>query len=491
MTEKNSQNRRLNSQNHGLDGLKDDTDSNSVQSKNQCNQSNPNKSVIQTMRYEYKNTGIEWLSNIPKHWKAVKLKRVLNAPLMYGANESAELDDTELPRYIRITDFGNDGKLKDDTFKSLPIEKAKDYMLTEGDVLFARSGATVGKTFQFKNYNGVACFAGYLIKATPRKWQLDSDFLYYYTKSIAYEEWKNIIFTQATIQNIGADKYQYLDLTLPPLPEQRAIADYLDKACQRIDSIIEIKQKQLERIEGYLITKITDWVTKGLSLSETETTNCLWIPVIKKGWKIKSLKRMLAQKLKYGANESAENEDYDEPRYIRITDFGDDGNLKDDTFKSLPLEVAEPYMLQEGDVLFARSGATVGKTFIFRNYKGLACYAGYLIKANCDRSQLLPEYLYYFTKSKAYQEWKNIIFTQATIQNIGADKYQYLLLPQPKIEEQKEIIKAIASLWEKTENLKNKLNEQISTLQTYRKSLIHECVTGKKQVWEGEIENWN
>ncbi|RLD56790.1 MAG: restriction endonuclease subunit S, partial [Bacteroidetes bacterium] len=195
-------------------------------------------------KYTYKNSGIEWLGEIPGHWETVKLKRLLNEPLKYGANESAELDDKELPRYIRITDFGNDGKLKTNTFKSLPIQKAKDFMLSEGDVLFARSGATVGKTFQFKNYKGEACFAGYLIKATPRKWQLNSDFLYYYTKSIAYEEWKNIIFTQATIQNIGADKYQYLNITLPPLPEQKAIAKYLDKACGHIDKIIAIKQKQ-------------------------------------------------------------------------------------------------------------------------------------------------------------------------------------------------------------------------------------------------------
>ena len=96
--------------------------------------------------------------------------------------------------------------------------------------------------------------------------------------------------------------------------------------------------------------------------------------------------------------------------------------------------------------------------------------------------------MYYFTKSKAYEEWKNLIFTQATIQNIGADKYQYLLMPHPEISEQVKIVELIESLWRKTENLKTNIKAQITILQSYRKSLIHECITGKKQVWEGEIK---
>jgi restriction endonuclease S subunit len=230
-------------------------------------------------------------------------------------------------------------------------------------------------------------------------------------------------------------------------------------------------------------------VTIGLNTNaNTIETDCLWIPVIKEGWEILPLKRLLAEKLKYGANESAEDENSEDPRYIRITDFGNDGKLKDDTFKSLPPEIAEPYLLDDGDVLFARSGATVGKTFIFKNYAGAACFAGYLIKANTQRYKLMPEFLYYFTKSKAYEEWKNLIFTQATIQNIGADKYQYLRMTAPKIDEQERIVVAIELLKKKVDALSEKIFDQIDTLKDYRKSLIHECVTGKKQIYTGELK---
>lgn len=116
---------------------------------------------------KYKPTNIEWIGEIPKHWEVKRMKYVVNGKLQYGANESSEIADRTLPRYIRITDFDEGGFLRDETFLSLPEDIAKDYLLNEGDVLFARSGATVGKTFQFKNYNGVACFAGYLIRAAP------------------------------------------------------------------------------------------------------------------------------------------------------------------------------------------------------------------------------------------------------------------------------------------------------------------------------------
>lgn len=108
----------------------------------------------------YKDSGVEWIGEIPEHWEIKRLKYLVKEPLKYGANEPAIEENENHPRYIRITDFGNDGSLKNETFKSLPFDVASEYLLEEGDLLFARSGATVGKTFQFRNYSGNACFAG-------------------------------------------------------------------------------------------------------------------------------------------------------------------------------------------------------------------------------------------------------------------------------------------------------------------------------------------
>lgn len=83
-------------------------------------------------------------------------------------------------------------------------------------------------------------------------------------------------------------------------------------------------------------------------------------------WEVKRLKLMLSEPLKYGANESAEMDDPQLPRYIRITDIDDNGLLRNETFRSLPWEVATPFLLQDGDLLFARSGATSGKSFLYK-----------------------------------------------------------------------------------------------------------------------------
>ena len=192
---------------------------------------------------------MEFFGTIPSEWNVTALKRVLSEPLKYGAVEPGDDSDPSNPRYLRITDFDGDGSLRDDTFVSLPEEIARHYYLRDGDVLFARSGATVGKTFLFRNYSGRACFAGYLIKASTARHKLTPEFLTYFTRSPAYDAWKDSIFTQATIQNIGADKYARLPICLPPLPEQERIAAYLDASCAAVDAAVAAKRRQLDTLE--------------------------------------------------------------------------------------------------------------------------------------------------------------------------------------------------------------------------------------------------
>lgn len=207
-----------------------------------------------------KDSGIEWIGEIPEHWICTVFKKFLSEPMQYGANEPAEECNYNDPRYIRITDIKDDGTLRDDTFKSLPLEKAKEYMLTKGDLLFARSGATVGKTFLYKE-DYAACFAGYLIKARCNKNELLPNFVFYYTLSNVYQNWKNSIFIQSTIQNIGADKYSVMPIIVPPLSEQQSIATYLDQKCSEIDELISIKQQKIEKLKDYKKSLIFECVT--------------------------------------------------------------------------------------------------------------------------------------------------------------------------------------------------------------------------------------
>ena len=217
-----------------------------------------------------KDSGIEWIGEICEHFQIIKLKKCLKHQLQYGANESGVPFDSSLPRYIRITDITIDGKLKPTGALSLPEEVAKDYLLKHNDVLFARSGATVGKAFIYKTAYGKSAFAGYLIKASLNE-RLLPNLLFYYTQSSIYEEWKNQIFVQATIQNIGADRYKDLPIILPPTDEQAEIASYLDEKTAAIDSLIQKKEQLITELEAYKKSLIYEYVTGKKEVTDNKT----------------------------------------------------------------------------------------------------------------------------------------------------------------------------------------------------------------------------
>jgi restriction endonuclease S subunit len=281
--------------------------------------------------------------------------------------------------------------------------------------------------------------------------------------------------------NISANDLLNLCIVLPNVNEQDAIVSYLDTATAKIDAAIAQQQKMIDLLNERKQIIINRAVTKGLNPNaKLKDSGVEWIGEVPEGWEVRRLKHLLKASLMYGANESAESEDESYPRYIRITDIDEDGNLRPDTFRSLPPTKAEPYILNKGDLLFARSGATAGKTYLF-NEDIKACFAGYLIKASLKET-LLPEYLNYYTKSGIYDNWKKSIFIQATIPNIGAEKYANLQITLPSIKEQKDIVKHLDVETGKINQVVRNCKNQISLLQERKQIIINEVVTGKVKV---------
>ena len=217
-----------------------------------------------------KDSGVDWIGEIPEHWEVRKLKYCLSSKLKYGANESGVDYDLELPRYVRITDFGFDGKLSEDKKLSLTWQQGKDYLLKDGDILFARSGATVGKSYQFKtsmSFEKHYSFAGYLIKAEANEEIILSDYLYLYTNSNLFDNWKSAIFNKATIENIGADKYSTLSVVVPPVKEQEEILSEYNLKNEKIAKAILLKQQEIEKLKEYKTVLIDQVVTGKVRVS--------------------------------------------------------------------------------------------------------------------------------------------------------------------------------------------------------------------------------
>ena len=282
-------------------------------------------------------------------------------------------------------------------------------------------------------------------------------------------------------KTVPFDSFMSYKIPIPSLQEQDAIVSYLDSVTSKIDEAIAQQQKMIDLLNERKQIIINDAVTKGLDpKAKMKDSGIDWIGRIPENWEIRKLKFLLKANLMYGANESAESDDPSFPRYIRITDIDEDGWLKPDTFRSLPPLKAEPYLLDKGDLLFARSGATAGKTYLF-NEDIKACFAGYLIKASL-KDVMMPEYLNYYTKSGVYDNWKKSIFIQATIPNIGADKYANLLVTLPSKKEQRDIIKYLDLEVGKVNRVVSECKEKIALLQERKQIIIDDVVTGKVKV---------
>jgi type I restriction enzyme S subunit len=140
--------------------------------------------------------------------------------------------------------------------------------------------------------------------------------------------------------------------------------------------------------------------------------------------------------------------------------------------------------VQAGDILLARSGATVGKAFLVTTGAGEACHAGYLIRARPRREVIVPEFLFAFTQSTGFIGWKDSTFIIATIQNIGAGKYAGLPVPLPPIREQSAIVRFLQKDTDTILAAIDRAQREISLLREYRTRLIADVVTGKLDVRE-------
>lgn len=167
----------------------------------------------------------------------------------------------------------------------------------------------------------------------------------------------------------------------------------------------------------------------------------------------------------YGAQSSAIEYHPNRPRYVRITDINEDGSLNNDYASSANIKDDEQYRLKYGDFLFARMGATVGKTYAYTF--GDQIYAGYLIRYRLNLEKILPEYLFAFTRLNCYWKWVSINQNGAAQPGINAKKYGSLHVPVPPIEEQKKFIELSQQI-DKSKFLLQKILEKLELLKKSR-----------------------
>ena len=416
-------------------------------------------------RYDtYKDSGVKWLGEIPGHWEVCRFKNLVSL-VTTPSNDSNKIGleniESGSGKFIQTeNEFEGDGvhfQVNDVVYGKLRPYLQKVWLATF-------SGNAVGDFFIFRVNNKVV-----------------GKYLQYLMLSRCFTDDVNASTYGAKMPRVSSEYILTMRCAVPSIDEQIKMVSYLDTATAKIDAAMAQQQKMIDLLNERKQSIINKAVTRGLKPNvKMKDSGVEWIGEVPEGWEVRRLKHLLKANLMYGANESAESEVESYPRYIRITDIDEDGKLRPDTFRSLPPAKAEPYLLKKGDLLFARSGATAGKTYLF-NEDIKACFAGYLIKASLKET-LLPEYLNYYTKSGVYDNWKKSIFIQSTIPNIGAEKYANLQITLPSKKGQKDIIKYLDVETDKINKVVRNCNHQISLLQERKQIIINEVVTGKVKV---------
>jgi restriction endonuclease S subunit len=194
------------------------------------------------------------------------------------------------------------------------------------------------------------------------------------------------------------------------------------------------------------------------------------IPIIKSvktSYPLISLTDLLKEPPQYGANEAAvQGNSQTDVRYIRITDIDEYGNLKDNDWKTTKT-IEDKYLLEDNDILFARSGATAGKTFIYRKDFGKAIFAGYLIRFRFDEKKVDPRYVFYYTQLSRYANWINLIQRPSGQPNINSEEFRSFEIPLPPFTIQNQIVNIMQSAYRQKKQKETEAQKLLDSIDDY------------------------
>lgn len=258
---------------------------------------------------------------------------------------------------------------------------------------------------------------------------------------------------------------------IPSIKEQEKIAKILSSADFQIENTGKIIEKT-KKLKKALMQRI---LTKGIGHKEFKMSEIGEIP---KSWDVNELSDISLGKGEYGIGASGTEYENGKPRYLRITDIGDSCNLLMNDIKGLSDERYADYLLKENDIVFARTGNTTGKSYVYNKNHGSLVYAGFLIKFNIDSQKCNANFLKYIVQSKRYWDWINTMSTRSGQPGINSAEYSKFKIQIPGINEQNKIVDILSSVDTQIEEYKNKKNK----LEELKKGLMQQLLTGKIRV---------
>lgn len=306
--------------------------------------------------------------------------------------------------------------------------------------------------------------------------QFDIDYVYYLLNyNVPY--FKEIAGVNVVAQLNKSDFSKVKLQATKSKPEQTAIATILSKVDEAI-AATKNSIKAVEKLKKWLMQNLLTGKLRpdGTWRAEDEFYEDEKYGKVPLGWEVKKLKNVCLRGGEYGANASAIDFVEGNPRYIRITDIDDNGNLIEKNKAGIEKSKAKDYLLKNNDFLFARTGDTVGKSILYKEKMGLSAYAGYLIKFTFNVEEIVPEYFNLIAKSDIFEAFKVAMQRIGAKPNINSREYGSFKFPlSNNLKEQNLIFEKVNPLNEAI----SKKHLKIKKLQRLKKSLMQNLLTGK------------
>lgn len=425
-----------------------------------------------------KSCGVEWIGEIPDNWKLIRLKDICINKKDIAGEKSSEYER------LALTLNGVIKRPKDDQDGLQPKEFDSYQILEENDFVF--------KMIDLQNIStsrvGLSPYTGLVspayIRFAPKKKGQFNGFIYYYLMLL----WHNCVFNNIAGDGVrsalNATDMGNLKCPFPLEEEQHKIVSFLKLKIDEIDSLIEVENKQIDKLNEYRNSIINDAVTKGLDKNASmKNSNVNWIGMIPENWEVKKAKFITEEFCKgNGIKKEDIVIDGDTPclRYGEIYSKYNNFFINCVTRTNLA-NVSSPIYFSKGDLLFACTGELVeeiGKNIMYRGEE--KCLAGgdvIVMKHNQH-----PGFINYAMNSINSQMQKSYGKAKLKVVHISSSGIGNVQICIPPIEEQKSISDYLDILNDSIDKVILIKNQKIKKLGEYKKSLIYEYITGKKEV---------
>ena len=433
----------------------------------------------------------------PETWRIDRIRDRLDAIVggEWGDDPDAHDEGVEIA-VIRVADVrGMDVSTEDLTIRRVKESKLPGRLIGERTLLLEKSGGgeqkPVGRAVLGRNLYCDAICSNFMAK-TDCGLTVDPLFVAYLLNA-TYSAGVNMPYIQQTtgIQNLRVFDYLNTHVALPPLPEQQRIATYLDASCAAIDAAITAKRRQHETLDALRKSLIQRAVTRGISEGVVlESTGNAWMERIPRGWKLVYLKRIAEIQGGLTLGKQYEGPLIERP-YLRVGNVQDGHlDLADVSVIELPASVARGVELRPGDVLMTEGGDLdkLGRGHLWKGEIPGCLHQNHIFAVRCFLHKLKPMFLAYVTAAKYGRDYFEATGKKTTnLACTNATKVGEFPIPLPRLIEQEAICAYLERKLGEVKCVATAIESQIATLTAYRKSLIHECVTGQRRITEADV----